>query len=94
MDLGQDALDLLEVRPAAAVEAHAALAAVEQRHVEMVFERTDALGDGGRGDAELGGGAGEALETGGDLEEAQALKRGQEQHGGKPPEKLQPNAAM
>ena len=36
--------------------------------------------DGGRGDAELLGAAGEALLAGGGLEEAQAFERGQEQH--------------
>ena len=35
-----------------------------------------AVGDGGRGDAKLLGGADEALVTGGGLEEAQAFERG------------------
>ena len=47
----------------------------------MLLEHADAVGDGGRGDAELGPGAGEALVAGGGLEEAQAFERGQEQHG-------------
>ena len=50
--------------------------AVEQRHVEMLLPRPDAVGDGGRGDAELLGGADEALMAGGGLEEAQAFERG------------------
>ena len=54
--------------------------AVEQRHVEKLLQRPDAVRDGGRGDAELLGGAGEALEAGRGLEEAQAMERGQEQH--------------
>ncbi len=40
----------------------------------------DAVGDGGRGDAELLRGAGEALLAGGGLEEAQVFERGKEQH--------------
>ena len=47
----------------------------------MLLQPCDALGDGGRGDPEPGGGAGEALVAGGGLEEAQAFERGQEQHG-------------
>ena len=38
MDLGEDALDLLQVRLAAAVEADAAWSAVEQRDIEMPLE--------------------------------------------------------
>ena len=62
MDIGEDALHLLQVGLAAAVEAHAAMAAVEQRHVEVLLQRPDAVGDGGRGDAGFLGGAGEALD--------------------------------
>ena len=76
MDLGEDALHLLEVGLPAAVEAHAAVPAVEQRHVEMLLQRPDAVGDGGRGDAELHGGAGEALMAGGGLEETGAVAVG------------------
>ena len=46
----------------------------------MLLQHADAVGDGGRGDAKLLGGAHEALVTGGGLEEAQAFERGQEQH--------------
>ena len=35
------------------------MAAVEQRHVGVLLQRPDAVGDGGRGDAELLGGEGE-----------------------------------
>ena len=79
--LGEDALHLLQVGLAAAVEPHAALAAVKQRHVEMLLQHPDAVGDGGRGDPELLGGAGKALVAGRGLEEAQAFERGQEQQG-------------
>ena len=79
MDLGEDALHLLQVGAAAAVEAHAALAAVEQRHVEMLLQHPKAVGDRGRGDGELLGSEGEALVAGRSLEEAQAFERGQEQ---------------
>ena len=68
-----------EVGLPAAVEAHAAMAPVEERHVEVLLQRPDAVGDGRRGDAELLGGAGEALVAGRGLEEAQAVERGQEQ---------------
>ena len=43
----------------------------------MLLEHADAVGNGGRGDAELGPGAGEALVAGGGLEEAQAFERWQ-----------------
>ena len=79
VDFGEDALHLLEVGPAAAIEAHAALAAVEQRHVEVLLQHSDAVGDPGRRAAQLRGGAGEALVAGRGLEEAQAVERGQEQ---------------
>ena len=80
MDLGEDVLHLLQIGLAAAVDAHAAMAALEERHLEMLLQLVDAVGDGGRGDAKLLGGADEALVTGGGLEEAQAFERGQEQH--------------
>ena len=76
MDLGQDALHLLQVGPAAAVDPHAAPAAVEQRHLEMLLQHPDAVGDGARGDGELFGGAGKALVAGRGLEEASRLSRG------------------
>ena len=80
VDLGEDALHLLQVGLAAAGEAHAAVAAVEQRDIEMLLQHPDAVGDGGRGDVECGRGAGEALVAGRGLEEAQTVERGEEQH--------------
>ena len=80
-DVAEDALDLVEVGPAAAVEADAARAADEEGGLEMVFEHADAVGDGGGGDAEFGAGLGEALMAGGGLEEAQAVEGGQRFHG-------------
>ena len=62
--------------------------AVEQRDVEVFLQHADAAADGGRGDPELGPGAGEALVAGGGLEEAQAFERGPEQHGSEPPDGL------
>ena len=87
MDLGEDALHLLQVGLAAAVEAHAAVAVIEQRHVGVLLQRPDAVGDGGRGDAEFLGGEGEALVAGRGLEEAPAIERGQEEHAGRPPDR-------
>ena len=81
MDLGQDALHLLEIGPAPGVEAHAAPAALEELGVEMHLQGADAVADGGRGDAELLGGADEAPVAGGGLEEAQAFERGKVEHG-------------
>ena len=80
VDIGEDALHLLQVGLTSPIEAHAARAAVEQRDVEVLLQQADAVRDGGRGDAELLGAAGEALLAGGGLEEAQAFERGQEQH--------------
>ena len=70
------------------VEAHAAAAALEEPCVEMLLQAADALGDGGGGDAELVCGVGEALVTGGGLEEAQVLERRQGQHGDYPEESI------
>ena len=84
VNFGEDALHLLQVGLAAAVEAHAPVTAVKQRNFEMLLQHADAVGDGGRGDAELGPGADEALVAGRGLEEAQALERGQKQHCGEP----------
>ena len=81
VEIAEDALHLLQVGLAAAVEAHAPMAAVEQGDLEMLLQPADAVGDGGRGDPEFGPGAGEALVAGGGLEEAQAFEWGQEQHG-------------
>ena len=80
MEFGEDALHLLQIGLAAAVDAHAAMAALEERHLEMLLQHADAVGDGGRGDAKLLGGADEALVAGRGLEEAQAFERGQKQH--------------
>ena len=84
VDLGQDALDLLEIGPAAAVEVDAAPPALEERGAEMALQGADAVADGGGGDAELLAGQHEALVPGGGLEEAQAVERGQMEHGGGP----------
>ncbi len=81
MDLGQDALDLLETGPAAAVEVDAPAPSLEELGAEMVLEHADAVGDGGRGDAELLGGADEAPVAGGGFEEAQAVEGRQGYHG-------------
>ena len=80
MDLGEDALHLLQVGLTTPIEAHRAMLAVEQRYVEILLQHPDAVGDGGRGDAELLRGAGEALLAGGGLEEAQVFERGKEQN--------------
>ena len=80
VDLGEDALHLLQVGLTAPIEAHAAMEAVEERDIEVLLQQPDAVRDGGRGDAELLGSAGEALVAGRRLEEAQAVERGQEQH--------------
>ena len=79
VELGEDALHLLRAGLAAAVEAHAAMAAVEQRHVGVLLQRPDAVGDGGRGDAKFLAGGDVALVAGRGLEEAQAFERGQKQ---------------
>ena len=88
MDLGQDALDLLEIGPAAAVEVDAAPPALEQLGAEMALQGADAVADGGGGDAELLAGQHEALVAGGGLEEAQAVERGKVEHGDGPDEAL------
>ena len=68
MDLGQDALDLLEIGPAAAVEVDAAPPALEERGAEMALQGADAVADRGGGDAELLAGQHEALVPGGGLD--------------------------
>ena len=80
-DVGEDAPDLRMVGAAAAVEMHAAMAADEQRGVKMAFEHADAMGDGGRSDAELFGGTGKALVPGGCFEEGQAVEWRERFHG-------------
>ena len=80
VDLGQDALHLLQIGPAAAVEVDAAPPALEQLGAEMLLQGADAVADGGGGDAELLAGPHEALVAGGGLEEAQAVERRQGNH--------------
>ena len=74
VDVEEDAPHLFEVGAAAAVEADAASAADKELGSQIVFEQTDAVGDGGSSDAELVCGAGEALVPCGGLEEAQAVE--------------------
>ena len=88
VDLGQDALHLLQIGPAAAVEVDAAPPALEQLGAQMLLQGADAVADGGGGDAELLAGQHEALVAGGGLEEAQAVERGQVEHGDGPDEAL------
>ena len=66
---------------AAAVEVDAAAAALGPRGAEMARQHADAVGDGGRGDAGLLAGMGEAAEPGGGLEEPQAVEGRQGNHG-------------
>ena len=80
VDLGQDALHLLQIGPAAAVEVDAAAPALEQLGAEMLLQGADAVADGGGGDAELLTGQHEALVADGGLEEAQAFERWQVEH--------------
>ena len=86
VDLGQDALHLLEIGPALGVKAHAAAPSLEQLGVEMLLQGADAVADGGGGNPELLAGQHEALVAGGGLEEAQAVERGQVEHGEGPEE--------
>ena len=65
---------------AAAVEEHAAAPSLEELGAKMALQHADAVGDGGRGDAEFLGGAEEAPVSGGGLEEAQAVERRQRNH--------------
>ena len=53
VDLGQDALDLLEIGPAAAVEVHAPAPSLEQLSVQMLLQGADAVADGCGGNPEL-----------------------------------------
>ena len=71
MDLGKDALHLLQAGPAAAPSR-------KELGAEMAFQHADAVGDGGRGDAKPLAGLGEAPAPGGGFEEAQAVERRQE----------------
>ena len=76
-EVGQDAPDLRVIGTSAGIETHAAMTAVEQRDAEMLLQGPDAVGDGGRGDAEFPGGADEVLVPGRGLEEPQAVERRQ-----------------
>ena len=81
-DVGKDAPDLLVVGAAAGVEAHTAMTALEQCGAEMALQHTDAVGDRGRGDAELLGGRDEkTLVPGRGFEESQAVERREGIHG-------------
>ena len=81
MDLGQDALHLLEIGPAASVEVNAPAPALEELGAQMLLQGADAVANGCSGDAELLAGQHEALVAGGGLEEAQAVERGKVEHG-------------
>ena len=48
LDLGQNALDILQIRLAAPVQADATMPALEQRTVEMLFQNLDAVRNGRR----------------------------------------------
>ena len=86
VDLGQDALHLLEIGPAATVEVNAAALALEELGAQMLLQGADAVADGGGGNAELLAGQHEALVAGGGLEKAQAVEWGQVEHGESPKE--------
>ena len=81
VDVEEDAPDLFVIRATAAVEVHAAAPSLEQLGAEMALQHVDTVGDGGRGDAELLAGMGEAPVAGGGFEEAQAVERRQGYHG-------------
>ena len=74
LDVEEDAPNLPVVGAAAAVEEYAALAAFEQCGAEVLLEHADAVGDGGGGDADFLGGAGETLVAPRGLEVAQAIE--------------------
>ena len=94
MGLGQDALHLLEIGPAAAVEVDAPAPSLELLGVQMLFQGADPVADGGGGDVELLAGQHEALVPGGGLEEAQAFERGKVEHGDGPEGALWQNVIM
>ncbi len=81
LDVREYAPDLLGVGAAAAVEPHAAVAAVKQFSTEMALQHADAMGDGGRSDAEFVRGAHKALVSGCRLEEAEAVEWREGVHG-------------
>ena len=80
VDVEEDAPNLLVIGAAASVEEHAAAPPLEELGAKMALKHADAVADGGRGDAELFGGAEEAPVAGGGLEEAQAVERRQRNH--------------
>ena len=84
MDLGEDALHLLQIGPASRVEMDAAPLPVEERGAQMPLQASDAVADGGGGDAQFLARQHEALVPGGGLEEAQAVERRKIEHGSGP----------
>ena len=71
VDLGLDALHVLETGPAAVVEVDAAAPSLEELGVEMILQGAAAVADGGGGaDGELLAGQHEALVAGGGLAES------------------------
>ena len=81
LDVEEDAPDLLVVGAAPAVEQYAAAPSLEELGAKMALEHADAVGDGGRCDAEFLASMGEAPMPGGGLEKAQAVERRQGNHG-------------
>ena len=80
-DVVEDSRDIGMQLAAPVVAADRAVEAVEQWSAEVRFEHADAMGDGGRGDAELPRGADEALVPRGSIEEAEAIEWRQCWHG-------------
>ena len=80
-DIFEDALDVGVVLTAAWGEEDAARPALEERRAEMPLEHADPVGDGGGGDLELLGGAGEALVPCCGVEEAETVERREARHG-------------
>ena len=81
VDVEEDAPDLLVIGAAAAVDVHVPAPAPKELGAEMALQHADAVGDVGRGDAELPGGADEAPVAGGGFEETQAVEGRQGYHG-------------
>ena len=63
-DLGQDALDFLEIGPSGVVQARPAALALEMLGVGMLLRGAGAVGDGGGGHLELLAGMGEVPQPG------------------------------
>ena len=80
-DLGQDALDFLEIGPSGVVQARPAALALEMLGVGMLLRGAGAVGDGGGGHLELLAGMGEVPQPGGRFEEAQAVEGRPGNHG-------------